>query len=138
MADQNTTQLLKDVPLFSDLNDKELAQIAETMKRRQFSAGQEIAREGESGVGFFVIEDGNAKVTVHGEEKRRLGPGDYFGEIALIDEGARTATVTADTDMKTYAMTFWEFRPIVETDARIAWKLVQALAHRLREADARS
>ena len=76
MADQSTTQLLKDVPLFSDLNDKELHQIAETMKRRQFSAGQEIAREGESGVGFFVIEDGNAKVTVHGEEKRRLGPGD--------------------------------------------------------------
>src|SRR6185436_18859156 len=78
-----------------------------------------------------------AKVTVQGEDRTTLGPGDYFGEIALIDEGARTATVTADTDMKTYAMTFWEFRPIVETDSRIAWKLVQALAHKLREADAR-
>ena len=75
-------------------------------------------------------------MTVHGEERATLGPGDYFGEIALIDEGARTATVTAETDMTTYAMTFWEFRPIVETDARIAWKLVQELAHRLREADA--
>ena len=80
---------------------------------------------------------GEAGVTVHGDERATLGPGAYFGEVALIDEGARTATVTADTDMKTYAMTFWEFRPIVETDSRIAWKLVQALAHKLREADAR-
>jgi CRP/FNR family cyclic AMP-dependent transcriptional regulator len=84
-----------------------------------------------------VIGEGTAKVTVHGDDRATLGPGDYFGEIALIDEGARTATVTAETDMTTYAMTFWEFRPIVETDSRIAWKLVQALAHRLREADAR-
>ena len=83
-------------------------------------------------------EAGRDKVYVHDEERATLGPGDYFGEIALIDEGARTATVKADTDMTTYAMTFWEFRPIVETDARVAWKLVQALAHRLREADARS
>ncbi len=84
-----------------------------------------------------MIGEGTAKVTVHGEDRSTLGPGDYFGEIALIDEGARTASVTADTDMTCYAMTLWEFRPIVETDARIAWKLVQALAHKLREADAR-
>ena len=128
MADQNTIQLLKDVPLFSDLNDKELQQIAETMKRRQFSAGQEIAREGESGVGFFVIEDGNAKVTVHGEEKRRLGPGDYFGEIALIAQSARTASVTAESDLIAHGMTFWDFRPLVEGHASIAWKLLQAFA----------
>ena len=128
MADKDTTQLLKQVPLFSDLDKRELSQIAESMKRRQFSAGQEIAREGESGVGFFVIEDGNAKVSVHGEERRRLGPGDYFGEIALIAQGARTATVTADTDLTAYGMTFWDFRPLVEGNASIAWKLLQAFA----------
>ena len=128
MADKDTTQLLKQVPLFSDLDNRELSQIAESMKRRQFSAGQEIAREGESGVGFFVIEDGNAKVSVHGEERRRLGPGDYFGEIALIAQGARTATVTADTDLTAYGMTFWDFRPLVEGNASIAWKLLQAFA----------
>jgi CRP/FNR family transcriptional regulator, cyclic AMP receptor protein len=128
MADQETTQLLKKVPLFSDLDNRELAQVAESMKRREFSAGQEIAREGESGVGFFVIEEGNAKVTVHGEERRKLGPGEYFGEIALIAQGARTATVTADSDLVAYGMTFWDFRPLVEGNASIAWKLLQAFA----------
>ena len=128
MADQETTQLLKKVPLFSDLDKRELEQVAESMKRREFSAGQEIAREGESGVGFFVIKEGDAKVTVHGDERRRLGPGEYFGEIALIAQGARTATVTADSDLVAYGMTFWDFRPLVEGNASIAWKLLQAFA----------
>jgi CRP-like cAMP-binding protein len=119
-------ELLKRVPLFSDLEGKELQQIASSMKPRTFSAGQRIAVEGESGVGFFVIEDGQAKVTVHGDEVRTLGPGDYFGEVALITHGARTATVTADTELKTYGMTFWDFRPLVEDTPGIAWKLLQA------------
>jgi CRP-like cAMP-binding protein len=117
--------LLKQVPLFSDLDRKELEHIANAMKQRIFQPGQEIAVEGESAVGFFVIEDGQAKVTVHGDERRTLGPGDYFGEIALITQGARTATVTADTQLKTFGMTFWEFRPLVEETPSIAWKLLQ-------------
>ena len=117
--------LLKQVPLFSDLDGKELEHIANAMKQRTFQAGQEIAVEGESAVCFFVIEDGQAKVTVQGEDRRTLGPGDYFGEIALITQGARTATVTADTLLKTFGMTFWEFRPLVEETPSIAWKLLQ-------------
>jgi CRP/FNR family transcriptional regulator, cyclic AMP receptor protein len=128
MADQELNQLLKQVPLFSDLDNREIEQVAQSMKRRNFSAGQEIAREGESGVGFFVIEDGNAKVTVHGDERRRLGPGDYFGEIALIAQSARTATVTAESDLTAHGMTFWDFRPLVEGNSSIAWKLLQAFA----------
>ena len=118
-------ELLKRVPLFADLERKELEQIASSMKPRTFSPGQQIAVEGESGVGFFVIEDGQAKVTVQGDEVRTLGPGDYFGEVALITHGARTATVTADTELKTYGMTFWDFRPLVEDTPGIAWKLLQ-------------
>lgn len=133
-----TVETLARVPLFSGLERRDLERIADSFKQRNYAAGDTIASEGQGGAGFFVIGEGNAKVTVHGEDRARLGPGDYFGEIALIDEGARTASVIAETDMTTYAMTFWEFRPIVETDARIAWKLVQQLAHRLREADARS
>jgi CRP/FNR family cyclic AMP-dependent transcriptional regulator len=120
------TDLLKRVPLFSDLEDRELQQIANSMKQRRFSAGQQIAVEGQSGVGFFVIEDGTAKVTVGGDEVRMLGPGDYFGEVALITQGARTATVTADTDLTTWGMTFWDFRPLVEDTPSIAWKLLQS------------
>ncbi len=130
-------ETLKNVPLFAELEKRDLERIADSFKERKFTAGETIAGEGQSGAGFFVIAEGKAKVTVQGKARSTLGSGDYFGEIALIDEGARTATVTAETDMTCYAMTFWEFRPIVETDARIAWKLVQALAHKLREADAR-
>jgi CRP/FNR family transcriptional regulator, cyclic AMP receptor protein len=133
-----SSETLARVPLFSGLDARDLDRIADSFKERNYAAGDTIAAEGQGGAGFFVIGEGTAKVTIRGEDRGTLGPGDYFGEIALIDEGARTATVTADSDMTTYAMTFWEFRPIVETDARIAWKLVQALAHKLREVDARS
>ena len=136
MAKPSADTLAK-VPLFSGLEPRDLERIADSFKQRDYAAGDTIASEGSGAAGFFVIGDGTAKVTVQGDERATLGPGDYFGEIALLDEGARTATVTAQSDMTTYAMTLWEFRPIVETDPRIAWKLVQALAHRLREADAR-
>ena len=125
------TDLLERVPLFSDLEHRDLEQIAGSMKQRRFSPGETIAAEGEQGVGFFVIEDGKAKVTVHGEERRTLGPGDYFGEVALISGSDRTATVTADGDLTCWGMTSWTFRPIVEENASIAWKLLQAMAKML-------
>ena len=132
-----SVETLQRVPLFSGLESRDLERIADSFKERRYAAGDTIAGEGQGGAGFFVIADGTARVTVQSQDRGTLGPGDYFGEIALIDEGARTATVTAETDMTCYAMTFWEFRPIVETDARIAWRLVQALAHKLRELEAR-
>ena len=132
-----SAETLRKVPLFSGLEKRDLERIADSFKERKYSAGDTIASEGQGGAGFFVIGEGTAKVTVHDADRGQLGPGSYFGEIALLDEGARTATVTAETDMTCYAMTFWEFRPIVETDARVAWKLIQALAHKLRESEAR-
>jgi CRP/FNR family cyclic AMP-dependent transcriptional regulator len=131
-------ELLRQVPLFSDLERRELEEIASSLKARTFSAGQTVATEGESGVGFFVIEDGEAKVTVRGEERGRLGPGDYFGEIALIAESPRTATIVAETELRCYGMTFWDFRPLVEQNGSIAWKLLQALAKKLRQVEERA
>lgn len=127
MAD-GAVDLLQRVPIFSDLDRKELERIAASMKERTFSAGETVTAEGSSGVGFFVIESGNAKVTVGGEDRRRLGPGDYFGEVALLNESARTATITAESDLKCYGLTSWEFRPLVETHGSIAWKLLQAMS----------
>ena len=125
---EGAIELLKRVPIFSDLDGKELGRIASSMKERTFQAGDTVTSEGQSGVGFFVIESGEAKVTVGGDERRRLGPGDYFGEVALLNESARTATITAESDLKCYGLTSWEFRPLVETHGSIAWKLLQAMS----------
>jgi CRP/FNR family cyclic AMP-dependent transcriptional regulator len=130
--------LLRRVPLFADLDRKEMEVLAKTFHQRTFRAGETIATEGSGGAGFFVIEDGEAKVSVHGEERAKLGPGDYFGEIALIDEGARSATITAETDVRAHGLTPWEFRPLVETNANVAWKILQTMAKRLRAAEERA
>jgi CRP/FNR family cyclic AMP-dependent transcriptional regulator len=129
--------LLRRVPLFSDLERREIEEIAASMKERTFGAGETVAQEGQGAVGFFVIEDGTARVTVRGEDRGRLGSGDYFGEIALIAESARTATVIAETDLRCLAMTFWDFRPFVEGNGRVAWKMLQALSKRLRDLEQR-
>lgn len=132
-----TADLLKRVPLFSDLSQRELENVARTMRKRTFQPGETIAAEGSGGVGFFVIDDGEAVVTVGGEEVGRLGKGDYFGEIALIAETDRTATVKAQTELRCYGLTSWEFRPLVEGNASIAWKLLEAMAQKLRTAERR-
>jgi CRP/FNR family cyclic AMP-dependent transcriptional regulator len=131
-----SADLLKKIPLFAGLEPRELKRLSGSFKERTFNAGEPVAVEGEAGAGFFVIESGEAVVTVHGEERGRLGPGDYFGDVAMIDQGDRTATIKADSDLKCYGLTFWDFRPLVESDARIAWPLLQVMAKRLRDAEA--
>jgi len=129
-------ELLEQIPLFEGLPRDELGRIARSFKERRFGAGDTVTAEGAGGVGFFVIGEGTAKVEVHGEERGRLGAGDYFGELALIDDQARrTATIVADSDLTCYGLTSWEFRPLVETNAAIAWKLLQVMAKRLRESE---
>jgi CRP-like cAMP-binding protein len=125
---QDAADLLGHVPIFSDLDEKERQRIAASMKERTFKAGDHVTTEGQAGVGFFVIADGEAKVTIGGAERRRLGPGDYFGEVALLNESARTATIVAETDLRCFGLTSWEFRPLVETHGSIAWKLLQAMS----------
>jgi CRP/FNR family cyclic AMP-dependent transcriptional regulator len=131
-------ELVQQVPLFSSLGKKELQTLANSMKERIFAPGDTIAKEGQSGVGFFIIDNGEAVVSVGGVERRTFKHGDYFGEVALIDDGARTATITAKTELKCYGITSWEFRPLVEQNAELAWKMLQTMAKRLREAEKRS
>jgi CRP/FNR family cyclic AMP-dependent transcriptional regulator len=132
------TELLRMVPLFADLPDRELKSIAQSFKERTFHAGDVIAAQGKGGVGFFVIGSGEVAYSMHGEEVGRGGPGDYFGEIALIDDGPRSATVTAVSEVTAYGLTSWEFRPFVEQNASIAWQLLLVMAKRLRAAQASS
>ena len=123
---------LRKVPLFAGLDNKELDQIASSMRERRFKAGDTVTQEGSGGVGFFIVEEGEADVDVGGESRGSVGPGDYFGEIALINESPRTATLTARTDMLCYGMTPWDFRPLVESNSTIAWKLLTAMADKMR------
>jgi CRP-like cAMP-binding protein len=126
-------ELLKQVPLFKGLDEKHLKNLSAEFTERRFSEGQELTAEGSGGAGFFVIESGTAKVTVDGQEQRTLGPGDHYGEIALIDGGTRTATITAVSDGVAHGLTKWQFKPLIETHGEIGWLLLEAMARRTRE-----
>jgi CRP/FNR family cyclic AMP-dependent transcriptional regulator len=132
-----TPELLRNVPLFSGLGDRDLESLADEFNERRFAAGDKIALEGEGGLMFFVVDSGEATVEVHGEEVGRLGPGDHFGEIALIDRRPRTATVTAVSDLRTYGLPVFVFRPFVEARPEVAWKLLEAMADRVQAAESR-
>jgi phosphoenolpyruvate synthase/pyruvate phosphate dikinase len=123
---------LQHVELFAGMDRRQTEQIARLLKERPFKKGETVIVEGTGGAAFFIIESGKATVSSKGVEIATLGPGDYFGEVALIDGGPRSATVTAATDLVCYGLTFWEFRPLVEKNGTIAWRLLQALAKRLR------
>jgi len=129
-------EVLKRVPLFADLSDDEVRQIAALFKERHFAAGAIVIQEGSGGAAFFVIESGEVKVFLGAKEHTTLKAGSYFGEIAMFDEGARTATITAATDLVCFGLTYWDFRPVVEANGVIGWKLLQRMAHLLREARA--
>ncbi len=124
-------EFLRGVPLFSDVSDKDLRQIAASMKRRAFAPGDEIVSEGEGGVGFFFVETGTLSVTHHGEVVAHLGSGDHFGEVALLSGAGRTATVTADSDVVCWGMPAWNFRPLVREQPSVTVKLLERMARQL-------
>jgi CRP-like cAMP-binding protein len=127
-------EALQRVPLFAELNRNEVKRIAAVFKQRHFAAGETVVQQGSGGAAFYVIDTGEAKVFVGGEERATLKAGDYFGELALIDEGTRTATITASSDLVCYGVTFWDFRPLVESSGVIGWKLLQSLVRMYRAA----
>jgi CRP/FNR family transcriptional regulator, cyclic AMP receptor protein len=128
---------LRDVPLFRDVSARDLKRLAESMSEQTYAAGEEVVTQGKSGVAFFVILDGQAKVTQDGEDRGTLSAGDYFGEMALIDGDQRAASVHADGDLRCGALTTWNFRPFVRDHPDVAWALLTSLVKRLREGQAR-
>src|SRR5580704_17186608 len=125
---------LQRLPLFADLIRHELQSVARLFKERRFSKGETVVKEGSGGAAFFVIESGEATVFIGRKEHTTLKPGDYFGEIALIDEGTRMASITASSELVCYGLTYWDFRPLVEENGVIGWKLLQRMAKMLRAA----
>jgi CRP-like cAMP-binding protein len=121
-----TADILATVPLLSGLDKKQRERMARDFKERDIPAGTVIIRQGdEHGMGFFILAEGEATVTVDGADVATLGPGSYFGEVALISDRVRTASVTAATDVRVLVMMLTDFRSFVRGDADVAWKLLE-------------
>ena len=124
--------------LFTSLSAKARARLAQELRERRYSAGDAMTSEDQGGVGFFLIGEGTAEVSVgDGEAAGTLGPGDVFGEMALITGETRSARITAQTDMQCWVLSQWHFKPLVLENPPLAWALLEILAHRVRETQLR-
>jgi CRP/FNR family transcriptional regulator, cyclic AMP receptor protein len=132
-----SADLVRGIPLFAELDDASITRLADEFIERSFEPGQEIATEGLGGLNFFVVESGEGTFSVHGKEVGTFGPGDSFGEVALVDKSARSATITAKTPIRAYALPIWSFRPFIAEHPDVAWKLLETLSERLRAAESR-
>jgi len=118
--------VLATVPLLSGLDRRQLERLSRDFRERTIPAGTLVIRQGdEHGMGFFVVAEGEVVVSIDGKEVDRIGPGGYFGEIALISDRVRTATVTAATDVRCLVMMLTDFRSFVRGDGDVAWKLLE-------------
>ncbi len=133
VSQKESLERLGSVRLFEGLTKTDLKHLLGISKVVNHEADHTIVSEGESGAGFHLILAGEAKVVRGDKTLARLGPGDFFGEMALIDSGPRTATVVGDGPLTTLAITAWDFRPFVKTRPDLAWKLLVHLTRRLRE-----
>ena len=132
MADARVVRL-RSVPLFGGCSDKELSFIASRADEVDLPQGKVLTEKGKSGGDFFIILEGKAEVEAAGG-KRTLGPGDFFGEIALIDNGPRTATVKTATPMRCLVLGHSQFRDVLHQNGEIAVKILRAVTQRLRDA----
>jgi CRP/FNR family cyclic AMP-dependent transcriptional regulator len=130
-------EVLSRVPLFSMLLKKELDNLARNAHDLTFPPGAVLTEEEEVGVTFGVIVEGRATVSVRGRPTRTLGPGDYFGEMALIDRSYRSATITAETQLRCLLFTAWVFRPFAIAHPESAWALLEMMVQRVRDAENR-
>jgi CRP/FNR family cyclic AMP-dependent transcriptional regulator len=138
MPKRSTSADLKTVPLFSALSKRDLRTVEQATEQIEVPAGREVVTEGRTGHDFYLILEGKATVKRNGRKVAALGPGEYFGEMSVIDAGPRTATVVADTDLKLLVLGQREFAGLVSTVPGLAAKLMKSLAHRLRAADLNS
>lgn len=125
-------KMLEMVPIFSGLTQKELRSVASSSKEKKFQAGETMVSEGESGVGFFLIIEGRAEVRRGGKVLSKLGEGQFFGEMTLLDEQPRSADVVAVEPTRCLIFTVWDFHGMVRTYPKMAREIMKEMARRLR------
>jgi len=126
---------LKQAKLLQGLPDSELRSLEKQMRTVKHPAGHEIVVKGENGVGFMIILDGTVTVATVQGKARRLGPGDSFGEMALLDHEGRSANIKADTDVSLATIPEWNFKPFLKEHPEVAYRLLQLLSQRVRQAE---
>jgi CRP/FNR family transcriptional regulator len=126
---------VKQAKLFEGLPASEVRSIEKQMKTVHHPAGHEIVVRGENGVGFMVILDGTVSVSTVQGKTRKLGPGDSFGEMALLDQEGRSATIKADTDVSLATIPEWNFKPFLKEHPEVTYRLLQLLSQRVRQAE---
>jgi CRP-like cAMP-binding protein len=123
---------LRSVPLLAEVSDKDLKKLVPNLRERTYGDGEVVVQEGSGGIGFFFILEGNADVSIRGEQRATMKAGDHFGELGLLDDtSGRSATVTANGPLRTAALTSWQFKPFVREHPDMAWELMRTLARRL-------
>ena len=133
MSDK-TVELLQDVPLFANFSKKQLKSVIKTAKEKEFKDGDTIVREGDmSNVGFYLILEGQVEVKRGDKSLTKLGSGQFFGEMAVLDEKPRSADVVAITDTKCLLVTNWDFKALIKTYPDMATNIISELANRLRQ-----
>jgi CRP/FNR family cyclic AMP-dependent transcriptional regulator len=136
--DPATVQALGSTDLFSKLSRRSLATVAAGARVINHPAGQQLVTEGEEGVGFHLIVEGTVSVVIGGKPRAQMGPGQYFGEMSMIDGGPRSATITTETPVTMIYLSAWNFRPILEAEPEIARVLLVVMCARLRAAEKRA
>jgi CRP/FNR family cyclic AMP-dependent transcriptional regulator len=136
-ADTATIQALRATDLFSSLSRRSLKKVAESAKVIHHPAGKQLVTEGGIGVGFHLIVEGTVSVVVGGKRRGRMEPGQYFGDMSMIDGGPRSATITTETPVTMIYLSAWNFRPILKAEPEIARALLLVMCARLRAAEKR-
>ena len=132
MSPKSPVDMLGRAGIFEGLSRKDLNEILASAKEMEYPEGKTVVTEGENGVSFHLILQGKAKVVVGKRTRATLGPGDYFGELSVIDRGPRTASVTAATPLKTLTLVSWDFLAVLDENPKIARKMLIEMCKRLR------
>lgn len=130
-------EALHSVDLFAGLSRKALDKVAQKARIVRHDEGKELTTEGKDGVGFHLILEGTVAVNVHGDGAKALGPGEYFGDISLIDGKPRSATVTTTSPVTTLSLVAWDFEPLLDEEPELTKALLLVMCARLRAAEAR-